>query len=427
MVRNAHGDRVELVYDRGVFRTAPTSAVRALADLVIASADRSSVETALRDVERVRRWLAAKEVDLHERLGELAAWPEKAAGDATGQDLRHAEVIAARKATIAAITGLGAALEAGQLAPEHVDVLGRVLRGSEEHVKHALTALGERLVELARSRTPTQFRCALLREVRRLRRGEDGEQRLARQQGAVRLRGWFDESTGMYRFAGELDPVTGAALHHKLDAATNARFRDGVPVGAPSDVLERQAFLRALALLGLVGLSPDGEELAPTPAGGGWSAVVVVDTTPDEDGVARIDWGLPVELPFPVLERVLRQAAARVVMIRDGIIIDPTGALDHGRHRRLGTSEQRIAMRACYSTCAIPGCTVRFEHTKLHHVTPWEHGGPTDLDNLVPLCEHHHHAVHDRDWRLHLAPDRTLTISLPDGTVHTTGPPSRAA
>ena len=58
---------------------------------------------------------------------------------------------------------------------------------------------------------------------------------------------------------------------------------------------------------------------------------------------------------------------------------------------------------------------MRFSRTKMHHVWWWEHGGPTDLDNLLPTCSRHHHAVHDHGWKLKLLPDRTLEITLPDG------------
>src|SRR3954447_5978670 len=51
----------------------------------------------------------------------------------------------------------------------------------------------------------------------------------------------------------------------------------------------------------------------------------------------------------------------------------------------------------------------------------------TDLENLVPLCEIHHQRVHHDGWLLRLAADRTLTITLPDGQVMTTGPPRRSA
>ncbi|HQZ36850.1 MAG TPA: HNH endonuclease signature motif containing protein, partial [Ilumatobacteraceae bacterium] len=66
-------------------------------------------------------------------------------------------------------------------------------------------------------------------------------------------------------------------------------------------------------------------------------------------------------------------------------------------------------------------------HTKIHHVHWWRRGGCTDLDNLLPLCSKHHHLVHEGGWALALQPDRTLIITLPDGTVMSTGPPVRRA
>lgn len=51
-----------------------------------------------------------------------------------------------------------------------------------------------------------------------------------------------------------------------------------------------------------------------------------------------------------------------------------------------------------------------------------------DTDRLIPICNKHHHLVHERGWQLHLAPDRTLTITQPGGTESRHGPPTiRAA
>ena len=43
---------------------------------------------------------------------------------------------------------------------------------------------------------------------------------------------------------------------------------------------------------------------------------------------------------------------------------------------------------------------------------------PTNLDNLLPMCERHHHHVHEGGWTLTLKPDRTITLRRPDGTLH---------
>jgi hypothetical protein len=128
-----------------------------------------------------------------------------------------------------------------------------------------------------------------------------------------------------------------------------------------------------------------------------------------------------------VLDEVAKTAKVHTVVVRDGEIIDAPGELNQGRSNRLANRAQRRALGALYPTCAIPRCQVRYSRTKLHHVIWWEHGGPSDLDNFLPVCEHHHHNIHNDDWQLTLKPDRTLTIQLPDGTIMTTGPPKRHA
>jgi hypothetical protein len=45
--------------------------------------------------------------------------------------------------------------------------------------------------------------------------------------------------------------------------------------------------------------------------------------------------------------------------------------------------------------------------------------------NLLPTCTKHHHLVHEGGWKLALDPRRNLTITYPDGTIMTTGPPKR--
>lgn len=45
------------------------------------------------------------------------------------------------------------------------------------------------------------------------------------------------------------------------------------------------------------------------------------------------------------------------------------------------------------SRCQFPGCDRR-RHLKAHHRISWLNGGPTDLDNLILLCQRHHTRVH---------------------------------
>jgi len=46
------------------------------------------------------------------------------------------------------------------------------------------------------------------------------------------------------------------------------------------------------------------------------------------------------------------------------------------------------------------------------------------MNNMVPLCSKHHHAAHEGGWQLTPHPHTfTLTITRPDGSIETTGPP----
>ena len=82
--------------------------------------------------------------------------------------------------------------------------------------------------------------------------------------------------------------------------------------------------------------------------------------------------------------------------------------LDLGRKNRLFSTGQAIALSARYDSCAAEGCDRPFAWSELHHLRPWGEGGPTDLDNAVPLCGHHHRRIHD---------DHYLWERLPDGQI----------
>ena len=60
-------------------------------------------------------------------------------------------------------------------------------------------------------------------------------------------------------------------------------------------------------------------------------------------------------------------------------------------------------------------------HCQFHHIIPWEQGGPTDLDNLIPLCSKHHHLVHEGMWSIHLTPERAIVWTQPDGQTYFDG------
>ena len=52
----------------------------------------------------------------------------------------------------------------------------------------------------------------------------------------------------------------------------------------------------------------------------------------------------------------------------------------------------------------------------------FRNGGTTSINNMLPLCEKHHHLVHEGGWRLTMTTDRIPTWQRPDGTIWRTEP-----
>ena len=152
--------------------------------------------------------------------------------------------------------------------------------------------------------------------------------------------------------------------------------------------------------------------------------VVGLDTLTDglADGVRDIvdvDLGGDIHLPVETLRRMACTAnIIPVVMNTAGVVVDI------GRTQRLANRAQRRALQAMYPTCAIPGCHVRYQHCQPHHIEDFRRGGSTNMHNLLPLCSKHHDLAHEGGWHLAMNPTtRIPTITLPDGTVMTNGPP----
>ncbi|MFV0523002.1 MAG: DUF222 domain-containing protein [Acidimicrobiales bacterium] len=99
-----------------------------------------------------------------------------------------------------------------------------------------------------------------------------------------------------------------------------------------------------------------------------------------------------------------------------GIVFNgPTSPIQLGRTARLPSPEQRMLLRAWHTTCSFPDCDRPFDWCQIHHVLPWQQGGPTDPENLTPLCSRHHHLVHEGGWRIELLADRRVKAFTPKG------------
>jgi hypothetical protein len=384
-------------------------------------AERSAIEAAITASAQVKSWLAAADARLAQALATQVSFPEKAIADCTRESLRDAAKTKERSDTLGKVPGFADALDAAAVTPAHVDAITSKAKPLTDDQRAEYYDRVASLVDIAANASVEEFRRRLAMEAKATER-DDGLERLERQRRKTGLRVWTD-GEGMWRFDGRFDPVTGVKLDARLETAMQALFAEQTPDICPADPVLKQQHLRALAFARL--LSEDGVG-AGRP--GRPEYVVVIDTSQgDGAGGPAVDWGIPVEVPGRVLAEMADDGDVHAVVVRNGVVVHAPGELDLGRTTRLANRAQRRALRALYPTCSIPGCAVRYSRCKLHHIAWWRNGGRTDLDNLLPLCTHHHSKVHDAGWNISLGAHRELTIHFPDGTVHNTGPPRRRA
>lgn len=403
--------------DRVMDRAMVAELVERVAAFDAASPDRDEVAAVATAVARLRRWLDGRDAAVAGALARVASFPEKTLADATRDGFRDAQRSLDRSATLQAAPAFAAALDAGDVGAGHVDVLTRALRGLEPHQRPVLLADTERLARIAAHTDPAEFASRVKTTVEQL-RTDEGIERFERQRRATRLRSWVDRTDGTWRFSGVFDPLTGQQLVARIQAMREQLFRDARPDTCPSDPVECDQHLAGLALVALT-RGGGAAMLRPELVG------VLDGSTPPVAGGPPAEWAIPVELPAPVVARLAGRADVHGIVLWNGFVLHAPGIVDLGRSTRVANRAQRRVLRALYGTCAVPDCAARFDDCRIHHVVWWRHGGRTDLDNLLPLCSLHHHAVHDDGWQLTLAADRTLTITLPDGRVLATGPPGR--
>jgi len=87
-----------------------------------------------------------------------------------------------------------------------------------------------------------------------------------------------------------------------------------------------------------------------------------------------------------------------------------------GRKRRYPSDAQRREIWRRDRTCRFGSCP-HSTFTEVHHLVPWDPVGPTDLDNLVLLCDHHHDRIHTVGWHWKGNPNTELTFIAPNGTA----------
>jgi hypothetical protein len=382
------------------------------ADLAVAG----SAECAdlLRSTKRIRGWLDAHEARITSRMTEL--YETQGAAPASDVHARCGGVSAAegkrkqrRSETLDHAPSFGDALADGRIGAEHVDALANATSRLDDGTKASLLDGQDDLLTSATSMSPEKFGRHVRDRIRSLER-DQGLERNTRQRRETFFSRKTNLATGMVEGRFAFHPELAAQIFGAVDREVAAIVTDAERRRDPA-AISRSTDRQQLAAEALGRLVAGGHQQArPLEA----DITVIVDAATLEAGelhdrsLCETSDGLALP-PASVARLLCGGVVTPVIVAADGKV------LEVGRSVRHANRQQRRALRAMYRTCAFHGCDVAFDRCEIHHVEHWEHGGPTDLSNLVPLCSRHHHVIHELGWSIRLEPDRTLVIVQPDG------------
>jgi hypothetical protein len=92
----------------------------------------------------------------------------------------------------------------------------------------------------------------------------------------------------------------------------------------------------------------------------------------------------------------------------------------NGTTSRRPTATQRRFVETRDRTCTFPGCRSPATDCDLDHRTPHSQGGPTHIENLGPLCRHHHNLHHHHGWAYQPIAGGDYQWTSPLGHTYTT-------
>ena len=384
----------------------------------------------------------------------------RASGGCSGREAHRRFRRAAALVRMPAVAG---ALAEGAITSEHADALARAAEAISAEIVEADEGLLERVKSL-----PADLAAREVTDwVHRHQSTEDREARFRRQRAMRSHRMWTD-SDGTVNSRGRFDSVTGAQIKAVIDDLSNRLYQaDGGREGRSEQVRtwdQRNADALAIA----VGVEPGPGPAAANPngaAGNGSSRATGADRgvaggtvtgTGSRNGSSRASGagrGMPegsatrtssrngqglslrnrimvmahtdaitgadpaarCEIPGagPIPRSELERLACEAEIF--GVLFSGDGQpLWHGRRLRTVSPQQWRALLARDRGCVLCGTGPGYCHA--HHIVAWTAlaRGPTDIDNLVLVCNRHHRLIHQHGLTLARGPDGGWVASAPD-------------
>ena len=444
-------------------RAAIREAVDVLADIDPAELSEGALGESVAELMRFGRQLDGMAAAVAGRFAHSSEWAADGARDAiawlraqSSEGFGAARDLVTHAAGMASFPAMGAAMRSGDVSKGHMRVLSEVAGQYPRllgHLQHAEPLV----VDLAREAEPTRFRRALVGMCHRL--DPDGARADSRDRDVAF---YFRASTlmdGHVRVDGMLPAEVGSLLIAMLESArrevsaerTDEPAPSGVPVDSfdggmasqgsgastepeldvlgnplrddPIDMRGRgQRNVEALQRILVTAAGVDGGLAAVAGQRPQVNVTVSVETLSAEPGEAvDCGWlerfGVPAQpLSADTARRLACDASLRP------LVLDAKGDLvAFGSSARVAPPPLRALVVRRDRHCRFAGCRSRID--EVHHIVFWSRGGLTRSDNMLGLCWHHHHLVHEGGWELVGDANAEVKGTGPNGRVWTTGPP----
>jgi len=219
------------------------------------------------------------------------------------------------------------------------------------------------------------------------------------------------ERDGMTPFSGQADPVSAAMLRAALAERPGATPRFSDPELASDDPHDPRTFQQRQFDVAF-GLITAGIRATETPSGNlpPLSSVMAVITASDLEKGVGVGWldGVSEPVSAATVQTLACDAGVTPIVLGDN------GEVLHlGLTRRLFSRAQRRALAVRDGGCVWPQCTAPPSRCEAHHVTWWEKGGATDIDNGALLCSAHHHLLHASQFTMRMVRGRPMLLAPP--------------
>ena len=293
---------------------------------------------------------------------------------ASGRDAKRDVETAVRLAELPATSE---ALESGEIPQGHARLIARASSESPIDETVLVHAAGEQpFDEFARTVKRHQQDVA----------DDDGQSLLDHQRHNRKARIFESPDSGMFVLTGEFDQITGARIATALTAKERQLWHREDP---NKRATPQQRMADALA------------ELIYEPSGEGKSAgtdlLVIADFDVIKQQLDNPRLADGSAIPVTELHRLALEAN-----LLPSIFDTKAQNMWLGRKQRTATEAQRVALIARDQHCV--GCGANPLWCRAHHIIWWSKNGPTDLDNLVLVCDDCHHKIHDHGWQIYKHP-----------------------